>query len=261
MKKIFEYIGLFAIIAFSFYYTEKAALIVRSKNPIMQSINEVKDSVKESSVNAVIKDNTIVPGLYGKEVNVSKSFNTMKSFGLFNKYYLVYDSVIPEITLEDHKDKTIISGNPKIRNVALIIAYDTKLIDYFNNSQYPASLVVNQSNYVANNLELINSESKKEDFNKLENTLTNAKKNVHICLTNTAVNINECKKIQNYLVKPSLILKTNNLVEIKNQITNGSIIYIESGISIEDLNILINQINYQGLNIVKLSTLISEQQS
>ncbi len=261
MKKIFEYIGLFAIIAFSFYYTEKAALIVRNKNPIMQSINEVKDDLKESSVNAIIDNNTIIPGLYGKEVNVTKSFNIMKSFGLFNKYYLVYDDVIPEISLKDHKDKTIISGNKQLRQVSIIIENDTQLINYFTANQYSINYLVTKETYQKNTLEPINTESKEDNFYTLENTLDNNNDNQHLCLTNTFVNISACKTNKNFLIKPSLILKPNNLVEIKNKITNGSIIYIEKDAPIKDIEVLLNQIKYQGLSIVKLSQLISENPS
>lgn len=260
MKKVFEYIGLFIIISFSFYYTEKAALFVQSKNPIMQSINEVKEEERISSVNATITDNTIIPGINGREVNVNKSFNTMKSFGLFNKYYLIYDSIPPEISLEDNKDKIIISGNPKLRKVSIIIENNPKLFEYFDNKEYQISTLTNIKTIEEDNkhYDLINNESKEDNFKEVEQKLNNLEKNTRICLTNTLVNIKMCKKNQNYLVKPSLTLK-NNIVEIKNQITNGSIIYIEKNTSKEDIDIIIDQINYQGLEIVPLKELISEK--
>ena len=50
-----------------------------------------------------------------------------------------------------------------------------------------------------------------------------------------------------------------NLSEIKNNILNGSIIYIDDNVSLTDYKILIRQINYQDLKIVNLSTLITEE--
>ena len=36
MRKYYQYLGLALIMVFSFYYTEKIALIVLNKNPLMQ---------------------------------------------------------------------------------------------------------------------------------------------------------------------------------------------------------------------------------
>ena len=44
MRKYYQYFGLALIMIFSFYYTEKIALIVLNKNPLMQSIEEQKES-------------------------------------------------------------------------------------------------------------------------------------------------------------------------------------------------------------------------
>ena len=62
-----------------------------------------------------------------------------------------------------------------------------------------------------------------------------------------------------YLVKPTLSMNNYNLSEIKNNILNGSIIYIDDNVSLTDYKILIRQINYQDLKIVNLSTLITEE--
>lgn len=260
LKKLFEYLGLGAFIIFSFYYTEKAAIFVQNKNPIMQSINEIKDEQLIEPVNAIIEDNTIIPGIYGREVNVNKSFQTMKSFGIFNEYYLVFDNIKPEISLSNNKDKIIISGNPQLRQVAIIIDDDSSLINYFQKSSYFVSMLTTLDNY-NDTLELINSESKEENFLNLDNKLNSQKRNTKICLINSPVNISQCQKKEYLLVKPSIILTNNNIATIKNNISNGSIIFIEKGANISDVEILISQIKYQGLDLVYLSELLSENQN
>ena len=69
---------------FSFYYTDKIALMVQSNNPIMKQINQEKEKHEEESVNAIINEDKIIPGKNGLTINVEKSFSAMKSFNAFN---------------------------------------------------------------------------------------------------------------------------------------------------------------------------------
>ena len=75
MKRIFQCLGLFLIMLFSFYYTNRAAILARDSNPIMKNINEVKDTLEVFSIDAIIKDEYIIPGLNGLKVNTTASFN------------------------------------------------------------------------------------------------------------------------------------------------------------------------------------------
>jgi len=71
-----------------------------------KSINNTStNSNKIKEVNAYIEDDTIIPGMSGKEININKSFNNMKEYNTFVEDYLVYDNIIPIITLEDNIDK------------------------------------------------------------------------------------------------------------------------------------------------------------
>ena len=99
MRKYYQYLGLAIIMVFSFYYTEKIALIVLNKNPLMQSIHEEKDNYEEDFVNALIDGDYIIPGINGLEVNARESFYKMQELDTFNQYYLVFDQIKPEISL------------------------------------------------------------------------------------------------------------------------------------------------------------------
>ncbi len=252
MKKIFQFIGLASFMLFSFYYTEKAALYSQEQNPIIKTINETKSDYNVESVNAIIEDNSIIPGINGKEVNINKSFSNMKNLGIFNKYYLIYDIIKPDVSLEENKDKTIIHGNKAKKEISIVIN-SLEHSELLNKLQVEYSYLATVDNYDKNQENIIK-ESDELEFNKLKKTINN---NSDICLTNTNVNLKLCKENEYYLVKPSIILN-NNLIEVKEELTNGSIIYINESNKIEIVNLLINEIKFKGYEIVKLSTLINE---
>ena len=60
IKKYFKYIGLIGICLLSFYYTEKVALYVKSNNPLIKTITNIKDSKYVSSINSTIIDNKYI---------------------------------------------------------------------------------------------------------------------------------------------------------------------------------------------------------
>jgi UDP-N-acetylglucosamine transferase subunit ALG13 len=100
--KHFRNLGILAIAAFSFFYTEKIANLTLDKNELYQSIKEESSKYNEEYINAFIEDDHIVPGLNGKTVNIKNSFYNMKDLNTFNSYYLIYDTSYPEITIENN---------------------------------------------------------------------------------------------------------------------------------------------------------------
>ncbi len=241
---------------FSFYYTEKIALFMRKSDPIYETIEDVSNSTNVDYVNAIIKEDTIIPGVNGLEVNAEKSFQKMKSFGAFNKYYLIFDQVKPEVSLEDNKDKIIMEGNASKKSVAIILSNKKEFIDYFQKNQIEASLLVTKDTLKRDStLEQINNDSKY--MKETDNLLDSLHQNKKICIVNN-YNKDTCLKDRKYLVKPSLNLNRSNLANIKGKIQSGSIIFIEETAKLEDIKIVLNQINYKGLTILPLSKLILE---
>ena len=102
--KHFRNLGILAIAAFSFFYTEKIANLTLDKNELYQSIKEESSKYNEEYINAFIEDGHIVPGLNGKTVNIKNSFYNMKDLNAFNSYYLIYDTSYPEVTIENKKE-------------------------------------------------------------------------------------------------------------------------------------------------------------
>lgn len=256
MKKYYGYFGLALIMAFSFYYTDKISNIVLNKNPLMVTIKENMNDYNIKSVNAEIINNNIIPGINGLIVNPKESFYEMQKFDVFNDYYLVYDQKKPQITLEDNKDKYIISGNPSIRQISLVLETENSISDYLKENNIKASLLATIDTYQKNDyFEIINNDIK--GFKALENNLNLDNINKHICVINDK-NLSLCLKQKNYLIKPSLILNNNNLLDIKKNLKNGSIIVISKSATLSDITLLLKEIKYKDLNPVYLSEIISE---
>jgi len=257
MKKYYKMFGIALIMAFSFYYTEQISLIVLNKSPLMITINEEKEKYSIKSVNALIDGNYIIPGVNGIEVNARDSYYRMQELEIFDKYYLSFDQVKPNISLEDNKDKIIKSGNKLHNKVAFILETENAISNYLKANNIKASLLVDLNNYQENNyFEPINNE--KEGFKSLENSLNLNKENKHICLIND-INKEICLKNKKYLVEPTLILKNNNLIEVKRNLLNGSIILIKENANLTDVKLLIKELTFKDLTPVPLSELISEK--
>ena len=144
MKNIIKLIGLFMLITFSFFYTDKVIEVIREEDNIMIKIQEVKDLYKMNEINASISSNTIIPGINGRVVNVDKSYKEMKSIGVFNKNNLVYDVIKPSISIENNKDKFIIKGNSIKQMVSIVFVLDNdKYLEKINNIAKSKDIIIN----------------------------------------------------------------------------------------------------------------------
>ena len=108
MRKFFELFGLIALICFSFFYTEKVMFVISEKDPLKIEINDLKDKYKIDVIEAIINEDSIIPGVSGKKVNVEKSYKKMRGNNVFNEKMLVYDEVYPNNSLENNKDKYVV---------------------------------------------------------------------------------------------------------------------------------------------------------
>lgn len=242
---------------FSFYYTDKIALMVQENNPIMQQIKDIKPEKEEDYVNAIIDDDKIIPGKNGLTINVEKSFSVMKSFNAFNSYYLIYDQKKPKISLEDNKDKIITSGNLSNKNMTIIIEYSEDLVKYLESNNIKSDVLINKDNYIkVNKLEMINDDF--DNYNEIEIMLNRSKMNNNLCIVNKS-NIDFCKKRNKYLIETELVLTNDNVFNVKNNIKNGSIVIVKKDTNINNLKIIIDQARFKGLDLVYLSKLISEE--
>ncbi len=79
----------------------------------------------------------------------------------------------------------------------------------------------------------------------------------NICIIGKS-NIKECMNNKYYLVDPTLNLYHNNVLTIKKSLEGGVIIYVHDDVLLSELEVIINEINYRNMSIVKLSELIKE---
>lgn len=243
---------------FSFYYTEKIAILMQNKSPLMQNIEGVEKRYKETPVNATLEGEYIVPGVMGRMINKTKSYVNMKSFGAFNEYYLIFDDVKPEVSLEDNKDKIIKSGHPSKKAIAYLVEDGNPEIQkYLENNKIVASLLVTEDTYKNNSyFEQINSDQNK--YRNVESLLNKNNQNKNICYVKS-LNKEFCKKEQKYLVEETFSLGSSNIVEAKSKINNGAIVLIKKTATLETLKLFQKEVNFKGLEVISLSELIAEK--
>ena len=256
MKRIFEWFGGFALIAFSFYFTDQVSILVSNKSDLMKEIKSVSKNYHVDAIEAVIdvKENTIIPGKNGRNVNDRDSYLSMQEFGVFNENYLVFDVIKPKKTLKDNKDKFITRGNTANRKVSIILTPNETIEKYLNIEKIPYDLIIDKKTEYKDEVEYINGASDTDNFKLLN---TSIKNNQNICVYDYS-DINMCKKYKYFIIKPTIKLNGTNIAESKNQITNGVIILISNSVKLEHLKLLINEIRYKDLQIVQISELINE---
>lgn len=258
LKKYGKYLFLSILILLSFYTTNKTANLVRSQDPILKEIKSASLEKKEDFVNAVIKDDYIIPGMYGSVVDELKSLAKMKEQDVFNSLYLINQPIKPDISLNDNLDKIIIKGNSKKQAVSFIVdeSSSKEIKDYLVKNKIKASSLVTKDNFSKDSyFEQINNDF--SNYKEVDKYLKKNKINTNICvLDNNNSNLKFCRSKKKYLVKPSLSLDNTNIIEVKEKLDSGSIIYLKS---ITYLDCLVEYIKSKDLKIVPLSLLISEK--
>ena len=271
MKKLL----IILLLLFSFFYTNKSISIIRNQDPLMKEIINNKSKFETKSVSAIIKDNTIIPGKNGKEVDLEKTYTKMKQYGTYNESLTVFKETKPTISIEDNYDKLITSGNKDYKNISFIfkVEKDTnlnKLLSILNYHNIQVTFFIDGL-YIENNdlNNLSNHQIELLSYNNTidEITFTSAlsylsyktKKSPKYCLEDDNNIINLCKNINLHTVKPTLIIEKDPYKEIKNNLKNSSIILIPINNYIYDnLSTSILYIKSKGYNFLTLSALLSE---
>ena len=271
MKKLL----IILLLLFSFFYTNKSISIIRNQDPLMKEIINNKSKFEIKSVNAIIKNNTIIPGKKGKEVDLEKTYTKMKQYGTYNESLTVFKETKPTVSIEDNYDKYITSGNKDNKNISFIfkVEKDTninKLLSILNYHNIQVTFFIDGLYMENNNLNnLSNHQIELLSYNNAidEITFTSAlsylsyktNKTPKYCLEDDNNIINLCKKINLHTVKPTLIIKKDPYKEIKNNLNNSSIILIPINNYIyNNLSTSILYIKSKGYNFLTLSDLLNE---
>lgn len=257
MNKFFQILGLIGITIFSFFVTEKTVLVVNNMDDIMIQIKQNKDKYKEQSIKATIKDNTIIPGINGRIVNVKRSYKNMKINGYYSDKLFVYDYNKPIISLEDNKNKYIIKGNPTKRMISLIFKVKnntniTNIISILNNYGAKSTFFVD-INWFTNNTNVIEQLIKEghnvgilldnyesDDFLWTDTVIKNINKQKYGFCYN-AEKIEVCAENKDYTIRPKEISEYTPLVDLKKYIDSENLFSFEvnSELKKELINIII----------------------
>lgn len=279
MKKIFQVIGLISLTCFSFFMTEKTTTVVNNMDDIMISIKENADKYKNEYIDAVINDDTIIPGVKGKIVNINKSYKNMKINGYYSDKLYVYDYEKPKISLEDNIDKYIIKGNPSKRMISLVFIVGANdnidsILNIINNYNVKSTFFVDPT-FFTNNIELIENminmghnigiyTNNYNDYNFewLDVIIKKVNKQKYgFCynINNNIDNLNICKLKNNYTIKPIVISEKTPLVDIKNNLESGNILSLKINSELKkELSTIIIYIKSKGLTITNLEENILE---
>ena len=280
MKNIFKVIGLLSFIAVTFFYTDKVMHVIREEDKIMIEINQIKDSLKKVPINAQINNDEIIPGINGKEVNAEKSYKFMKNNGVFRIEDIVYNTITPDVTIENHKDKYIVSGNSMKHAVSLIFIlnskkYLEKLERIFDDKNIVVNYFVDDSFLILNST-MIKDMSNREFYNygddgnytpdniifsnNLISRISNHHSNLCLVIKKDKNTIDICSKNNLYTILPNKIIEKNPYMMLKNNINIGDMILLPiTQATINELPIIIDYIKGKGIDIIGLNDLLSEE--
>ena len=280
MKKIIKLTGLIALIAFSFFYTDKVVEVVRENDSLMIQLEEIKEEYKIDPTNGIIKNDTIIPGINGRSINIEKSYKKMREKGNFDKELIQYDKLTPKISITNNKDKYIISGNITKNMVSIIFILDNdKYLKRIEDIATSKEVIINYFvtyEYLVNNSTSITKMSNREFYNYgdegqytpdnlifANNLITRITNNEAIyCLTDKKDQsiLKLCSENNLYTINPNIVVKNDPYSEIKKNLESGSIIMMNmnNDTSVE-LGIIIDYIRGKGFNITGLSNLLSEE--
>ena len=278
MKKVFKLMGLFVLILFSFFYTDKTLNIIKENDPIMVEINNNKDNYMVPAINGSVDGDYIIPGINGREVDVDASYSNMKLVGKFNDSSLVYKDVIPDNSISLNKDKFIIKGNSRknmvsilfvlsndkyLDNLEKIIVHKNVSVNYFVDYSYlvnNSTRIKNLSNcevYSYGNMGKYTSDNLLFSNNLISRITDN---DAIFCIGNGNKDIlSLCSSYGLYTLNPVYINSNDIYMQIKNSISSGSIILLDINYNtVNNLILIIDFINGKGLRLSKLSDLLNE---
>lgn len=282
LKKFFQLLGLSSLICFSFFYTEKVGYVVREMDTLMEEIKENSKEFFIEPINAIIEGNNIIPGKYGKEVDIEQSYKEMKRINEYNEKMLVYKNIKPEISIKKNYDKYVISGSKLEQEVSIILLIqDSTDVKYLLSLAKSKNIKLNffvESKWFQSNNDLLyeiieqghnignlgqNGDYSTSTYIWMDTILkkiVKQKNNYCYLESENSEYLNICSLNKNYTIKPSIIVKSNPTNNVQKNIQNGSIISIEASKNVmAELNTTINYIQSKGYKIVSLNDLLDEK--
>lgn len=279
MKKLKTIFIVIVLILLSFYCTNKEIDNLKNKDTLMQEIKNNKDKYIYKSKNAIIKDDTIIPGEKGIGVDYNKSYYEMKKYGTYNESLTVMKEVNPEVSIDNNYDKYIVRGNENKKEASLIFKLNNeinpnKIIDILSDKNVTATFFVDGT-YLEKNIQTIRQLRKHEieilsynnSFNKsiiktsMSYLETITKKDTMYCYTENKNKdiLDTCKRMKKHTVIPNYVIKKDLYKKVKNYLDNSLMFSIDINSYNElELPTTIDYIKSKGYILVPLYKLLSE---
>lgn len=256
-------------------------MAVKDTDEIMINIKKNLSNYQIDAVDAVTFDNTIIPGINGRKIDINKSYESMKRLGYYNANLLEYEVLKPNITIINNYNQYIISGNKNKNMISLIFLVEEdsnvdNILKILNEKGVKTSFFLDgnwldQNNEKASFIYQSGHDLGNLSYNQNYNSSsfiwmdTIIKKVINQKFSYCYVEdkkeevLNICNMNKDYTILPNMILKNNYLTNIKNDITAGSIISLKVNDELENnLGLIINYIKSKGYTLEKLSVHLSE---
>lgn len=280
IKKTIKIIGCFSLIAFSFFYTDQAVNIVKMSDPIMKKIKQVEKNYVINPVSAIIENDTITSGVYGRKIDLEESYNKMKKANGFYESMITFEEVVPNISLLNNYDKFIVRGNTTRNEIALIFKVDNfynlnKIYEKLVDKEIMATFFIDGI-LLEENSDLIyqiikdgyeienfgyNDIYSKEMFDWTNNIIfALSNNNPKFCYTeyNNYDILDLCKNYKMYTIKP-LVVNSSPFLTIKNNLDSGMIFALNINDEVvKELPTIITYIKQKGYDLVSLNQIILE---
>ena len=279
MHKFKKFIYLFIFLLISMYYTNASINVLKNVDPIMQKIKKTSKKYTINPVDAIINNNEITSGSYGKEIDYKESYSKMKRYGKYNESLTVLKDTKPTISIEKTYDKYLVKGNQKNRNISLVFKItkednidnllklleerDVQVTFFIDGKLLEKNIrfITKLSNH---EIEILSYNNKQDEelmrttIDYLE-TITNRIANY--CYTEIEDDnlLNICRKNKLHTVKPTIIIEKDMLKSIKKNASKGIVITIDN-YNDKEIIASINYLKSKGYNLVTLKDLFNEKE-
>lgn len=281
MKKFLQATGLIALLVVTFFSTEQTILVVKDMDDIMIELKQKSKAYEMKPKDAVIKDDTIVPGVAGKTVDINKSYVKMKQYGQFDPKLLIYKPLYPKETLNHHYKKFIIGGNSEKRMVSLLFLVneedDIDQVRRILQEKQVAATFFIDGNWLEQHVELLEAliaeghtignlsyhkNYQDSSFVWIDTIIKRiGKQPQSYCYAGKKEQavIDVCHLYQDMTITPTIILKEQPLTALKKQLKAGSLISLPISDQVEqELPSMIQYIESRGYQLANLGTHLKE---
>lgn len=281
LKKLLQSVGILFLLCFSFMITEQTVSVVKEYDDIMIELNDKKENYYQKPIEATIKDNTFVPGIKGKQININKSYSKMRRYGKFEESLIEFQDIYPKERWTSQYDKYIISGNKQKNFISLIFIVNNNqnlntILKYLQDRKIQATFFID-GNWLEKNLGQIgkivqdghelgnygyNQNYENYAFLWVDNTIKKVtEQKYQYCYTSKKDEkiLDICKLHKHYTIYPQIVLKENYYREIKKRMIPGSFIALEVNKTLEEqLPFLLNYILSKGYQIKSIEEHLEE---